>query len=100
MWRKQTQILSRVDAVVALLKERRVHHKLTLLNRVEGRGANDLDAIKERYRTYLIRKLEFGEIVILEQLIRTRDNELDDYIISKQFFGKYIPKNWHVKIVK
>jgi hypothetical protein len=100
MWRKQTIILSRVDAIVALLKQNRVPHKLTLLSRVEGRGADDLYVEKERYRTYMVRKLEFQENIVLEQLVRTKDIELDDYIISKQFCKEYVPKNWHVKVVK
>ena len=100
MWRKQTLILSRVDAIVGLLKQHNAPHKLSLLARLQGRGQEDLDVAKERYKTYLIRKLEFGYNVVLEQMIRTKDIELDDYIISKQFYKQHVPKSWHVKVVK
>lgn len=93
---KKTLLLTRVDKILKDLKKIKQPYKLSLLGTVKGIGVNDIDSD----HVYLIRRLEYGDIVILERFIRSKDKELDDFIISKTFSKDSVPKTWKFKIKK
>ena len=91
-WDKNTYNLSEVNGIIRTLKGLNVSYKLTVLGKIRGRGLNDDD---NQY--YSIRKLEYKNIIILEQMIRTTDCDTDDTIISYRFNKKEELKKWKIE---
>lgn len=104
-WDKQTIVLSFVNATIATLKDLNILYTLTELGQVQGNGRNDDDLGKDAEgdpipigRCYPIRKLEYGDVVILEQMQRTHDCDTDDVILAFKFEKGKEPKDWPIDI--
>jgi len=93
-WNKNTIRRSEIDKTIELLKEFKVKYKLTTLGKVPGYGLNDA---YEDISEYEIRKLEYNDFVILEQMIRDPDCDMDDVISSFKFEKSKAPKNWKIE---
>ena len=93
---KKTVNLSKIDIIVTELKRKRKEHSLVVLDKVKGRGINDIDDNNH----YLVRRLEFDNYVILEQFIQIKDTDIDDFIVSRVFAVDQEPKSWKAKVVK
>jgi len=92
---KNTVSASEINKTIELLKELKIEYKLTILGKVEGYGLND-DYKDDS--TYEIRKLEYKDKVILERMVREEDCDSNDYIISKKFDKKKVPKKWKIEV--
>jgi len=95
-WDKNTLILSEVSSIVSLLDELHISYTLTVLGTVHGRGLNDTLSDRNYYE---IRKLEYKDSVVLEQMHRTEDCDADDYIISMRFIKGQEPKTWPLELM-
>jgi hypothetical protein len=93
---KKTVILSKVDELVRELKRKRKMHSLIVLDKIKGRGINDLEDNLE----YLVRRLEFDNYVVLEQFIKIQDTDIDDFLVSRVFYVDKEPKTWKAVIQK
>lgn len=91
---KYTLNLSRVDVISHYLREKKCEFTIKNLDKIDGRGINDLIPYKEQKRVYSIRKLQYLDKVLLERMIRTKDIEIDDYFISQEFDEDKLPKDW------
>lgn len=94
-WDKNTWSLSQIDAIIKTLKHLKTPYKLTVLGKVNATGINDYWEDRKEYK---IRKLEYKNIIILEQMHRTSDCDTDDIIESHEFRKEYIPKQWKLEI--
>jgi len=93
-WNKNTVSYSEINATITVLKELGQEYKLTILGTVPGHGSND-----EYKSKYDIRKLEYKDTVIIEQMKRHFDCDSDDIIISFRFTGDdKIPEDWKLEI--
>lgn len=54
----------------------------------------------EKYKEYPIRRLNFANIILMERIIQTKDIDLDDFIISKEFHKSKLPNQWVTKMTK
>lgn len=97
---KKTLNLSKLDAIAFHLQEKGYSPKIILLDKFEGRGLNDLIPYNEKRKIHFIRKMEYLDKVILEQLIETDDIETDDYIVSYEFQKEKLPSDWQTKLCK
>jgi len=93
-WDKNTLIITEVDSTIETLKSFNTPYKLTILGEIRGRGLND-DG--EASYPYLIRRLEYKDTVILEQMISATDCDTDDVLMSYRFDKKDEPKNWKIE---
>ncbi len=93
-YNKNTVRVSEINKTIELLKEFKVKYKLTVLGKVEGYGLND-DYKDDS--TYEIRKLEYKDKVIIEQMVREEDCDSDDFITSKKFNKNKVPKKWKIE---
>ena len=48
---------------------------------------------------YPIRKLEYGNFVLLEQMTKTTDCDTDDFITCTHFHKDSVPEKWEIKVV-
>ena len=103
-YNKNTINKSTVDATIKLLKELKIPYKVKILGQVMGLGLNDDiwgEDIKEEihcdHKYYDIRRLEYRDVVILEKMIRNKDCDIDDYIMSYEFKKGLEPKDWKVE---
>jgi hypothetical protein len=94
-WDKNTRNCSEVDKTIELLKELKIPYKLKVLGTVTGYGLNDDYAESDKHE---IRRLEYKEKVILEQMRRSDDCDEEDIIISKKFNKKKVPKKWKIEV--
>lgn len=113
-WTKKTIILSKLDNKQTELKNSNLPYVVSLLGKVQGQGLNDWEHIPlkaplveglaavatENLRTYWIRRLDWGDNVILERIIQTKDMSLNDYVISLQFKTHNLPQVWQHHIWK
>lgn len=98
-YQKKTINLSRLENVFFELTKRRKYKAVEVIGVVLGRGYNDvLD--NGKYREYRVRRLDADDFMILEQFVQTKDENIDDFIISKQFDLDHIPANWAYHIMK
>lgn len=98
-WNKNTVDLSEVDAAERVLRNLKIPYHLSTLKKVQGRGLNDTDdSLDNLYdldnQKYLIRRLQYRDIVLLEQMVRTCDCDADDVICSYTFNLTSEPKVW------
>ena len=94
---KNTISISEIDNTIELLKELGIEYKLTELGEVVGYGLNDEYSETDKHK---IRKLEYKDKVILEQMVRTEDCDSDDYIRSRKFDKDKFPKKWKIEVKK
>ena len=94
-WDKNTIVVSQIDQDLRLLEKFGIPYELKELGRVMGHGLNDCGD-----KFYSIRRLEFGDEVVLEQMHRTDDCDADDTIISMVFEKGKEPKEWPLEIME
>lgn len=94
-YNKNTLISSEIGNTIKILDRLKVPYTLTDLGTVRGQGLND---DYEGIDSYKIRKLEYGDYVIIEQMRRTNDCDTDDYIVSEEFLKNKAPKEWDLEI--
>jgi len=82
-----------VDTTIEVLKKLGEPYSLTVLDKLQGYGLNDDDD-----SWYDIRRLEYRDIVILEQMERVNECDSDDIIYSREFTIKNEPKPWPLEI--
>lgn len=98
-WNKNTVVVSDIDSRVDMLKENGIPYTLTILGKVSGMGLNDaasqgiLDS-----SSYLIRKLEYKDKLIVEQMQRQQDCDFDDHLVSIKFLKSEAPKEWKLEM--
>ncbi len=100
-WNKQTRIQSDIDGAVQALKEPGVvPFELDVLGTVAGHGLDDNMDFFGPSMIYDIRRLRFGNVVILEQMVRNPDCDADDVIVSRQFIAGEEPKteDWPLEV--
>ena len=95
-WDKNTIITSSVDSIIETLSNLNTPYCLEEIGKVRGYGLND---DYNGVDFYPLRKLEYGDFVVLEQIIRTTDCDTDDTIISKSFPKDKIPKRWKKEVI-
>ncbi len=78
-WDKETKILSHIDSLKLYLKNTHIPFSFSILGYVYGHGYSDND------KYYPIRKLEYGDKVYQEVMVRDPDCDGDDVIISHEF---------------
>jgi hypothetical protein len=95
-WNKNTVVMSSVDAVVKTLNDVGVEYNLELLGEVSGCGLND-DYGFGRDK-YPIRKLTYGDKVLMEQMNRSSDCDCDDFLVSREFKRGDEPIVWPLEM--
>ena len=92
-WNKNTVVMSKLDTICEVLEELGCSYGLDCLGRVSGNGSNDYgDA------SYLIRRLAYKNKVILEQMVRHPDCDVDDILTSETFEVGEEPKDWPLEV--
>jgi hypothetical protein len=86
---KRTINLSKLDKIIYGLRNNKKLFKLTAVDKFIGRS--ELDVSDDGKKTYLLRKLEYADFILLERVIFTEEAELDDYIFMYLFDkGNYL----------
>ncbi len=93
-WDKNTTISTKIDDTVEVLRENDILYTLEILGKVEARGLNDT-CTGTKY--YSIRKLLYQNFVIMEQMVRQPDCDIDDLIIATKFKKDNVPENWEIE---
>ena len=83
-WNKNTINCSHLEAVIQPLKDCDIHYRVTVLGKVMGMGLNDDMDWSGDDKYYEIRKLEYKDEVVIEQMERHPDCDIDDIIVSYQ----------------
>jgi hypothetical protein len=99
---KETINLSKVDYIANYLSNNKIPFKIILLEKIKGRGINDTVFPFKKFlkREYFLRRLEYANYIVLEQIVFIKDKELDDFIISKEYEKGKEPIKWTTKIYK
>jgi len=103
-WDKNTHNFSFMDKTIEFLKRFEEPYTIKVLGKVRGMGLNDIyeagftDDGYPKYKWYEIRKLEYRDRVMLEQMHRTHDCDSDDTLISAEFPKIEAPMNWPLEI--
>jgi hypothetical protein len=99
---KTTIILSEIDTLIADLSKTDAKSKQDFIN-LRGKpklaiiGEVDL-YINGILRSRELRQLEYGEKVILEQVVRDPDNDNTDYLHSRIFNRNKLPSSWTLEV--
>lgn len=94
-WNKNTIVASEIDSVIRTLDDCKASYDLTTLGEVTAMGLNDdYNGINR----YPVRRLEYQNTVILEQMQRTHDCDMDDCLVSCRFKKGEEPKDWKLEI--
>ena len=93
-WNKNTRGNTRIDDITEVLEENDISYTLEILGKVEARGLNDTYT---GTKYYCIRKLTYQNFVIMEQMIREPDCDIDDIIIATKFYKDSVPDNWEIE---
>ena len=97
-WNKNTRGNTRIDDTIEVLKDLNktfnIPYTLEILGKVEARGLNDTYT---GTKYYCIRKLTYQNFVIMEQMIREPDCDIDDIIIAVKFERDNVPENWEIE---
>lgn len=93
--KKRTINLSRLDYVANFLSRYNIKVDITLLHKEKGSGVNDIIPLKNEYRFYFLRRLEYKGYVILEKLVKYSDANVDDVIFSHEFEDNEVPAIWN-----
>lgn len=103
-WDKNTLNFSEIDATINVLKDIGETFLLDVLGEVQGSGLNDEQWIGEgedahpTMKLYPIRKLIYKNTVMLEQMQRHPDCDIDDVILSFKFIIGQEPQDWQIEI--
>lgn len=89
-WDKNTINLSCLDSTKETLDNLGIKYNLSVATEVIGRGLNDF----EDTPPYKLRRLQYDGWVILEQITRDADCDVDDTISSHTFLLNKEPKDW------
>jgi len=92
-WDKRTINMSHLDMVMEMLDDSGFSYTLTVEASVIGLGIND-DTLTRELKHYDLRRLQYGNWVILERIERTADCDEDDTISSHKFSLWEEPKDW------
>jgi len=95
-YNKNTIRSEKIDTITSLCRSLNIPYKLTILGKVEGYGLND-ETYDDTLKKYKIQRLEVGDDVYLEQMIRTNDCDTDDVIVCKKFKKSDEPKRWKIE---
>ena len=95
-WNKNTVVMSSIDATVSTLNNVGVEYSLELLGEVAGNGLNDSYGMGSGI--YPIRKLTYGNKVLMEQMNRSDDCDADDYLVSIEFQKGEEPIVWPLEM--
>lgn len=88
---KNTIMFSDVTPIVRDLIAKKENYHLGTLGYVQAEGRNDDTYMID---SYALRILIYKGGILLEQLRRTSDDELDDFIVSEQFNFDEMPDIW------
>ena len=91
-WNKNTVNQSRINSIVDTLIKLNITYTLKEMGSVFGHGLNDNDS-----EPHSIRRLEYSDYVVLEQMYRTNDCDTDNVISSHEFKKDKEPKNWKLE---
>ena len=91
-WDKNTIVFSALSSIKELLDDLNVPYQLSVITRVRGRGINDGAWDEETW--YDLRRLQFGDFAILENIEQDVDCDTDDIILSHKFELTKEPKDW------
>ena len=94
-WNKNTLNVSKLDFAIEILKDLNIPFNCEIIGKVQGFGLND--NYPDNY--YNIRRLTYGNFVILEQMIINDDCDFDDFITSSKFTKDKEPYNWQIEVV-
>ena len=95
-WDKNTINSSHIDAVVDTLKRADIPYEVKVLGQVRGMGLNDgFDYVN----FHEVRRLQYRNTVILEQMRRSSDCDMDDYLESFTFDLDKEPKEWPLEYI-
>jgi len=95
-WNKNTTSASSIDTTLKVLKELGESYSLKEIGIVTGYGLND-DLPNDESKKYKLRRLEYKDKVIIEQIIRNTDCDINDVIISKEFKKGEEPKDFELE---
>ncbi len=94
-WNKNTDKSTKIDDTIEVLKENNILYTLDILGKVRAKGQNDYYNCVENYE---LRKLTYQNFVIMEQMIREDDCDVDDCIIAVKFGKDNVPENWELEV--
>jgi len=89
-WDKNTVNLSALDSVKQTLDNLEVEYSLSTEAEIMGIGLNDF----EDTPPHKLRRLQYDKWVMLEQMTRDADCDVDDIISSHTFLLEEEPDNW------
>ncbi len=81
-WNKNT-IPSDMDSIIHTLENAGVPYSVTVEKTIRGNGLNDMYGGKET--VYPLRKLVYGNKVVMEQMQSHSDCDMDDVIVTVEF---------------
>lgn len=96
-WNKNTIVNSALDATIKVLEDVNVPYTLSVRGWVSGNGLND-DIDWGESKVYELRRLQYGQHIILEQMERACDCDADDYLNDKEFASYEEPGNYPLEI--
>ncbi len=104
-WEKYTINLSQINAIVDVLQDVGMDFTLANITSVLGRGVNDEEWVDTadgepelKGKIYLIRKLEYANYIIVEQMQKTHDCDCNDTLVSIKFDKDKFPEDFKYEI--
>ena len=82
--------ISKVDFAIEILEDLNIPYNCEIIGKVR--------VMVDDY--YNIRRLDYNNFVILEQLIRTKNYDFDNIFTSSKFNKDKEPDNWQMEIVR
>jgi hypothetical protein len=99
-WNKNTINVSDLDSTIEVLENLDVPYKCETIGRVQGYGLNDSYGFSDdEDKFYDIRKLSYGDWIVIEQIVRDIDCDANDLIVSKKFKKGEVPEDWKIEEV-
>jgi hypothetical protein len=81
---KNTIVTSQIDNLKEIFDIKGTAYRLTILGNITCSGFNDVFDNENKGR-YVLRKMEYGNKVLMEQFQKTLGRDLDNYIVSVEF---------------
>ena len=78
-------------------KVKKAFSRIGLDNESEYTGDKDRESLEEKY--YEMRRLEYNDFVVLEQIIRNGDCDFDDFLTSSKFHKDEEPNDWQIEMM-
>lgn len=113
-WNKNTIVCSDLEFRIAKLKEMNIPYKLVNLGKVSGIGLNDYgESIGDSFRKevkfvaeddlfpsvkYKLYRLEYNDKVVLEQMNRHEDCDINDHLVCREFNASDVPNDWKLEV--